>query len=229
MTMPEPYVLSALFSMASAIFIACGAYILLRAVKRIGRIGEDLLRSIELIENLGPNSDEGLLAEVRSLREEIAGLRRGLRRQPTIGVPVREAERFDFERLRKDIESKREEAQQLGMASLLPECVDPVGSAPGSDEWLSELEVNNETILLVAGRLAAELEDFAAASGVSGCLVEPQLANACDVLSGNFHDLILVGPIVTGGTSALSIRIGFNPQGYRRIAEAAKDFVRASL
>lgn len=53
--MTEPYVLSAFASMVSAIFIAAGAYILLEAVKRIGRIGDDLLRSLQVIENLGPN------------------------------------------------------------------------------------------------------------------------------------------------------------------------------
>jgi len=54
--MLEPYVLSALASMFAAIFIAMSGYILMVCVKRMGRISEDLRRSVSVIETFGPDA-----------------------------------------------------------------------------------------------------------------------------------------------------------------------------
>lgn len=92
-----------------------------------------------------------------------------------------------------------------------------------SEAWLSELQVNSEAMSLVALRLAGEVHEFAAARGIAQGSVEDHLPFVLGVICDHLADFILVGPVVASGASGLTCRVGFVPEVYRRIAEAAKD------
>ncbi len=88
---------------------------------------------------------------------------------------------------------------------------------------LSEIDVNHETIGLIAARLTAELHEFAAARGISEATVQEKLCAVSHVFSSNLVDFIKVSPVIAGGTPGLRVRITLDPMGYRRAADAAKD------
>ena len=91
------------------------------------------------------------------------------------------------------------------------------------DAWLSELDVNHEAVGLIVDRLAAELDEFASARRLGHLAVEVKRGLVLDVLASEASNLILCGPVVASGASGLAIRLAFNPEAYRRAAEAAND------
>jgi len=107
----------------------------------------------------------------------------------------------------------------------------PEGGAVSSDDaWVSELQVNAETIGLVVRSLAAELHDFAALGHVPSLSVQHQLQLVFDELGREAANLIRVTPVAAGGaTDLLSVRTSFCPLAYRRAAEAAKDRIRNAI
>lgn len=96
-------------------------------------------------------------------------------------------------------------------------------------QCISELNVNNETIGLVAARLAAELHDFAATRNIGHSVVEAELSSLNGKLFSDGHDLIKVGPVVASSTTGLAVRIAFDPVAYLAIAQSAKDRMAGRL
>jgi len=99
-----------------------------------------------------------------------------------------------------------------------------------TDEWVSDLKINDKAVSRIALGLAGECHNLALARGVTGGAVKDHLPLVFSVLDGRIGDLLLVSPVSTGCASELAaIRIGFCPLGYRRIAEAAKDRVADAI
>ena len=87
----------------------------------------------------------------------------------------------------------------------------------------SEIDINHETIGLIAACLTAELHEFAAACGISEATVQENLGPVSRVFSSNLADFIKVSPVIASGASGLRARVTLDPVGYRRAAKAAKD------
>lgn len=111
----------------------------------------------------------------------------------------------------------------------------PHGAGPGggeagrpmslSDGMISKLKVGDgEAIRLVALGLAAECHEFALSREIASESVEHHLPFVFGIFEGNLCDLIRVVPVATCcATDIGAVRIEFCPEGYRRLAEAAKD------
>lgn len=93
------------------------------------------------------------------------------------------------------------------------------------DAWVGRLRPGLESILTIRDRITAEAHDFAATRDIAQAPVEVELGLVSEVLSSNLDDLILVRPVVTGNASELRVSVSYDPVGYRRIAEAAKNRV----
>ncbi|UWR30421.1 hypothetical protein K3758_02500 [Sulfitobacter sp. W002] len=87
----------------------------------------------------------------------------------------------------------------------------------------SEIDINHETIGLIAACLTTELHEFAATRGISHASVQAQLSAIHSVFLSYADDFIKVSPVITSGASGLRARVTLDPVGYRRAAKAAKD------
>ena len=99
-----------------------------------------------------------------------------------------------------------------------------------SDQWVSELEVNNESIGLLVLGIARECHDLALSRGIPSHSVEDQLPLVFSVFDSNLRDLLRFREIPAAGTPCLAaIAMTFSPEGYRRAASAAKDRMANSV
>lgn len=93
-----------------------------------------------------------------------------------------------------------------------------------SDDWVSQLEFNDESVSLIVRRLALECHEFAVARDISGSSVEDHLSLVLDVLDGNLGGIMRFEDIpATGAGDICGLAIRFSSEGYRRLADAAKD------
>ena len=89
---------------------------------------------------------------------------------------------------------------------------------------VSQLKFNDESVRLIMGSLALECHHFAASRGVSHQAVDHELNLDLGVLDSQLGDLFHVVHVPAVDASCLaSIRIAFSNEGYRRLADAAKD------
>lgn len=98
-------------------------------------------------------------------------------------------------------------------------------SAPADDDAaLSQIQVNDKTVVLIAVCLASKCHDLALARGVTGHSVQNHLPLILDVIADDSHNLIRLVPVVaTVASDIAAFRLSFDPEGYRRAAQAAKD------
>lgn len=101
------------------------------------------------------------------------------------------------------------------------------GQPQDRDAWVSDLKITDDKAMaLIVLRLATEVHDFALSSGVASHSVKDQLSLVFGVLNSHLADFVSVTPVVAVDASDFAaIRVGFSPEGYRRIAIAAKDRV----
>ena len=98
------------------------------------------------------------------------------------------------------------------------------------DAWVSGLKIDDEGIRAIMFGLASECHEFAASRGIPSKAIEDQLTLVLDVLSDLGRDLIDCRPVPAGGASCLAaMTIGLSPEGYRRVASAAKDRIARSV
>lgn len=95
-------------------------------------------------------------------------------------------------------------------------------SAISSAEF-SEIDINQKTIGLIATRLTAELDELHGARNTGEASVQVHLGAVHHVFLNSAYDFIKVSPVIAGGASGLRVRVTFDPMGYRRAADAAKD------
>lgn len=89
---------------------------------------------------------------------------------------------------------------------------------------VSDLEINDEAMGLIVFGLARECHEFALSRGIASHSVEDQLPLVFSVLGSNMSDLLDVRDVVTGDATCLAaLNIGFSDEGYRRLADTAKD------
>ena len=95
---------------------------------------------------------------------------------------------------------------------------------------VSQLKFNDESVRLIVGSLALECHHFAASCGISHQTVDHELSLDLGVLDGQIGDLFHIINVPAVDASCLaSIRIAFSNEGYRRLADAAKDRVALTL
>lgn len=94
------------------------------------------------------------------------------------------------------------------------------------EAWLAALPLSgDEAWEAVVSRMAAEVEAAFAARKPGEESVSLGLRAVFAVLEDDAHNLQTVSPIFTSSTTGqLSVRIAWSAAGYRRAAEAAKDW-----
>ena len=97
------------------------------------------------------------------------------------------------------------------------------------DAWVADLDFNDESVSLLMERLARELDEFVALESVLHADVEEPLGFVLDIPEGNIRDPLDVRKVVASGTPGFALHIGFSPEGYRRLAEAAKNCMRPAI
>lgn len=91
---------------------------------------------------------------------------------------------------------------------------------------VSELPFDDEAMNLIVFGLAREVHEFALGRNIPSHSIESQLPLVLGELDDKLGDLLDIRDIPAGDTSCLAgLRIGFSDEGYRRIANAAKDRV----
>jgi hypothetical protein len=89
---------------------------------------------------------------------------------------------------------------------------------------VSELKFDDEAMGFIVRGLALEAHEFALARGVFSHSVDHQLPLVFGILNGKLSHLLDLRDVPAGGASCLAaIRIGFSDEGYRLLADAAKD------
>ena len=93
-----------------------------------------------------------------------------------------------------------------------------------------ELKVDDEGVREIVLGLARECHDFAATRDVTHLSVEEYLPFVFGELDGKLGDLFDVSDVPAVDTPDIAtISIRFSDEGYRRLAEAAKDRVARSI
>lgn len=105
------------------------------------------------------------------------------------------------------------------------------GLSQDKDAWVSDLKItDDEAMSLIVLSLATERHELALARGILSRLVEHQLPLVFGILNGNPGDLLDVVPVPASGASCIAaVHIRFSQEGYRRLAEAAKDRVAGTV
>lgn len=106
-----------------------------------------------------------------------------------------------------------------------PAEAEPVRRIGMTDAWVSDLKVSDhEAVSRIVFGLARECHEFALSSGIPSHSVEDQLPLVFGVLNGNTGNLLDARVVPASGAADLAaLRIDFSPEGYRFLAEAAKD------
>ncbi|WP_323783112.1 hypothetical protein [Leisingera sp.] len=91
---------------------------------------------------------------------------------------------------------------------------------------LAALPIDGEAAALIARSIAAELESFAVAHGVTHDPVEGYLHFVVGVIERNSADLLDFRCVPASGAACLgAVEVSFSYEGYRLAAQAAKDAI----
>jgi len=95
---------------------------------------------------------------------------------------------------------------------------------PRLDLDVRSLKIDDESVRLIVFSLASELQDFLFRNGVSEVPIVSQLEFVMSVLGSDSRRLLDITDVPTTNASDIaSIRVRFSNEGYRFLANAAKD------
>ena len=95
-----------------------------------------------------------------------------------------------------------------------------------ADAWVSDLEVNDESMRAIMFGIAVECQELPALRHIPSETVQLKLGVFFGEFDSRQYGIIEVSPVPAEHTAdILALRIGFSPAGYRRLAEAAKDWM----
>lgn len=123
------------------------------------------------------------------------------------------------------IDRKRMQVRGLGR---VPDFAPSVAKKLPAD--ISEIQFNDESMLLIVFGIALECHDFALSRGISSHSVEDQLPLVFSVLDGHLSCLLNISDIATVGTTSVAgLTICFSNEGYRFLTDTAKNRVADSI